>query len=155
MKFSLAFVSHEQNILLMSSFLLGNYCSLFPCGRTFCCTAWLSLWRNMNACCGYLFLLPGTAGTKVNVRLPLPQTITNFSRSDSGFKRLHARALFSYLRIYPAVSGLTVYQEVTQELGVSGRVRFCLVVQEFIDLRTGFWFRALVVTSFASHYEST
>ena len=114
MKFSLALIRHEQNILLMPSFLLGNYCFLFPCGCTNCCTAWLSLWRNRNACCGYLFLLPGTAGTKVNVRLPFPQTITNFSHFESGFKRLHVRELFSYLRNYPAVNGLTVYQEVTQ-----------------------------------------
>lgn len=43
------------------------------------------------------------------------------------------RALFSYLRNYPVVNGLTVYQEVTQELGASGRVSFGLIVQEFID----------------------
>lgn len=78
MEFPLAFIRHEQNILLMSSFLLGNFCSLLLCGCMFCCTVWLSLWRNMNSCCGYLFLLPGTAITKLNVRLPLPQTITNF-----------------------------------------------------------------------------
>lgn len=70
----------------------------------------------MNAFCGYLFLLPGTAGTKVNVRLPLPRTITNFSCFDSGFKRLYAKVLFSYLRNYATVNGLTVYQEVAWEL---------------------------------------
>lgn len=97
MKFSLALIRCEQNILPMSSFLLGNYCSLFPCECTFCSTAWLSLWRNLNACCGYLLFLPGTAGTNVNLKLPLPQTITNFCHFDSVFKRIYVR-FFSYLR---------------------------------------------------------
>lgn len=64
-------------------------------------------------------------------------------------------SFFSYLRNYPIVNGLTVYQEVTQELGASGRVSFGLIVQEFIDWRIAFRFRALVMMSFASRCEST
>lgn len=53
----------------------------------------------MNACCEYLFLVPGTAGTKVNVRLPLPQTITNFSHFDSGFKGFYVRSFLIYEKL--------------------------------------------------------
>lgn len=115
MKLSLALVRHKQSILLMSSFLLGNYCSLIPMGVTYFALHGC-FYGKTNACYGHLFLLPRTAGTKVNVRLPLPQTITSFPCVVSGFQRLYEWELFSYLRNYLTVSGLRVYQKVAQEL---------------------------------------
>lgn len=44
---------------------------------------------------GIFLLLPGTAGTKVNVKLPLPQTITDLSSFDSGSEWLHARVFLT------------------------------------------------------------
>lgn len=38
---------------------------------------------------GVFLLLPGTAGTKVNVKLPLPQTVTDLSSVASGSEWLH------------------------------------------------------------------
>lgn len=75
--FAYAFVSFGNPLLFISLwvYLLSHYVVVF---------------MGKHECLLWVFcLLPGTAGTKVNVKLPLPQTITNLSHF--GFGWLHAR----------------------------------------------------------------